>query len=141
MSHCVRFKASIPLVHVEGAEWMQNASNGKQRAFAGMGQGAGDDDDDGHAAGTNFVTHDQAQEISELVDACRGIDGFNERAFWQWVAATCPQEVPAARYGDEEAALRCYERAEMVTDMIRQLQEVWEMANSSDEPRARKDGA
>ena len=64
------------------------------------------DDDDGHAAGTTFVTHDQANEISALVDACRGIDGFNEPALWKWAGATCAQEVPASRFADVIAALR-----------------------------------
>jgi hypothetical protein len=35
-----------------------------------------------------------------------------------------------SQYGDEEAALRCHERAEMVTDMIGQLREGWGMANA-----------
>jgi len=40
-----------------------------------------------------------------------------------------------SQYGDEEAALRCHERAAMVTDMIAQLREVWGMANVKDELR------
>ena len=64
------------------------------------------DDDDGHAAGTEFVTHDQAQEISQLVDAARGVAGFNEAAFWKWVAVAAPQDIPANRYGDVVAALK-----------------------------------
>ena len=64
------------------------------------------DDDDGHAAGTTFVTHDQANEIAELVDACRGIDGFNEPALWKWAGATCAQEVAANRYTDVMGALK-----------------------------------
>ena len=64
------------------------------------------DDDDGHAAGTTFVTHDQANEIAELVDVCRGLDGFNEPALWKWAGATCAQEVPANRFADVIGALK-----------------------------------
>jgi hypothetical protein len=64
------------------------------------------DDDDGHKAGTVFVTHDQAQQIDQLVDAARGIPGFNENVFWTWAAATCPQEVAANRFGDVIAQLQ-----------------------------------
>lgn len=64
------------------------------------------DDDDGHRAGTQFVTHEQAQEITGLVDACRGITGFNEKSFWQWVGAEVAQEIPASRFADVIAMLK-----------------------------------
>jgi hypothetical protein len=64
------------------------------------------DDDDGHKACTQFVTHDQAQEIGQLVDACRGIAGFNEAAFWKWIGVEHAQDVPANRYADVIRALK-----------------------------------
>jgi hypothetical protein len=64
------------------------------------------DEDDGHKAGAQFVTVEQAGEIGDLIDACRGVAGFNERAFWGWAGATCAQEVQANRYTDVVAALR-----------------------------------
>jgi len=90
------------------AQQMGSASTyAKRYAFcAALGIVTGDDDD-GNKAGTQFVTHDQAQEIAGLIDACRGIATFNEKTFWAWVgAATCPQEIPAARYGDVIAMLK-----------------------------------
>lgn len=72
-----------------------------------LGIVTGDDlDDDGHAAGTHFVTAEQAREITDLLQACRGIDGFNEKAFWGWAGATVPQEIAANRYGDVVARLK-----------------------------------
>ncbi len=64
------------------------------------------DDDDGHKAGTQFVTHDEARAIADTIDAARGVPGFNEKAFWGWVGAESAQEVPANRYGDVMAALK-----------------------------------
>lgn len=60
------------------------------------------DDDDGHAAGTQFVTHDQARAIEDLVEACRGVGDFSQKeaAFWKWSGATCAQEIAANRYDD-----------------------------------------
>jgi hypothetical protein len=63
------------------------------------------DDDDGHAAGTQFVTGDEARQISDLVSACRGLADFNEATFWKWAGATAPQEVASNRVGDVIAAL------------------------------------
>ena len=53
-----------------------------------------------------FVTHDQAQEIAQLVDACRGINDFKEAVFWKWAGCENPQDVPANRYGDVIRALK-----------------------------------
>lgn len=64
------------------------------------------DDDDGHKAGAVFVTHDQAREISDLLDACRGLGSFNEKAFWGWAGAEVAQEIHANRFADVAARLR-----------------------------------
>ena len=64
------------------------------------------DDDDGHAAGTQFVTFDQAEQINELIQACRGLADFNEAAFWAWAKATAATEIEASRFGDAVAALK-----------------------------------
>ena len=66
------------------------------------------DDDDGHRAGTQYVTHDQAQAVAELIDAARGVNGFAEDTFWKWVGVESkqPQDIPAGRFLDVCAALR-----------------------------------
>lgn len=65
------------------------------------------DDDDGHAAGTQFLTFDQAQELGELLDACRGIADFKEDVFWKWVGveSKTTAEIPANRFADAKTAL------------------------------------
>jgi len=64
------------------------------------------DDDDGHRAGTLFVTHDQAVQIDELVQACRGLADFNEPVFWKWAKAESATEIEAARFGDVVKSLK-----------------------------------
>lgn len=64
------------------------------------------DDDDGHAAGGALVTAAQAEEINTLVDAARGVNGFNEKAFWGWVGTDDSALIPANRYADVIAALK-----------------------------------
>jgi len=64
------------------------------------------DDDDGHKAGNVFVTHDQAQQLSVMIDACRGLSDFNEKAFWGWAGASTPQEIAANRYEQVKAKLQ-----------------------------------
>lgn len=82
------------------------SSYAKRYATCGaLGVVTGEDDDDGHAAGTQYVTHDQAQEIAQLVDACRGIADFNEKAFRKWIGVENPQDVPANRFNDVRDAL------------------------------------
>lgn len=109
--HGEKLVQDIPLPEkVPGQNLAQQAGSASTYAkryalTAALGIVTGDDDDT-HAAGTTFVTHDQANEISELVDACRGIDGFNEPALWKWAGATCAQEVAANRYADVIGALR-----------------------------------
>ena len=109
--HGEKLVQDIPLPEkVQGQNLAQQAGSASTYAkryalTAALGIVTGDDDD-GHLAGVAFVTHDQANEISELVDACRGIDGFNEPALWKWAGATCAQEVPANRFGDVIGALK-----------------------------------
>jgi len=64
------------------------------------------DDDDGHAAGGNLVTTEQIEEIRLLVDAARGIDGFNEKAFFGWLGTDDLAMVTADRVPDVCAALK-----------------------------------
>lgn len=64
------------------------------------------DDDDGHAAGGNLVTADQAQELRELVDAARGVDGFNEKAFYGYAGTDDLGALPQARFEDVRKALK-----------------------------------
>jgi hypothetical protein len=91
------------------AQQMGSASTyAKRYAFcAALGIVTGDDDD-GHGAGTQYVTKEQAGEIGLKLDACRGLAGFNEDAFWRWVGcnATAPKDVPAVRCADVIAFLK-----------------------------------
>lgn len=109
--HGERLVQDIPLPEIirgqNRAQQMGSASTYARRyaLCAALGIVTGDDDD-GHNAGTTFVTHDQAQEILGLVDACRGIADFNEAVFWKWAGATCAQEVESGRLNDVLAALK-----------------------------------
>lgn len=89
------------------AQQMGSASTyAKRYAFcSALGIVTGDDDD-GHKAGGGFVTHDEAQEISELLDACRRLSDFNEKAFWGWIGAECAQEIQADRRTQAVMALK-----------------------------------
>lgn len=64
------------------------------------------DDDDGHAAGGNLVTADQADELKQLVDAARGVDGFNEKAFYGYAGTDDLGALPRARFEDVRKALK-----------------------------------
>jgi hypothetical protein len=64
------------------------------------------DDDDGHAAGGALVTADQADELRALVDAARGVDGFNEKAFYGYAGTDDLGLIPAARFEDLRKALK-----------------------------------
>jgi hypothetical protein len=65
------------------------------------------DDDDGHKAGLVFVNFDQAQELGELLDTCRGLNDFSEEKFWAWlkVESKSTADIPADRYADARSAL------------------------------------
>jgi hypothetical protein len=58
------------------------------------------DDDDGHNAGSVFISMTQSAIISEKVDACRGLDNFNEPKFWEWIGASESEMIHASRYAD-----------------------------------------
>jgi hypothetical protein len=108
--HGEALRYDVPLPELirgqNAAQQMGSASTYAKRyaLCAALGIVTGDDDD-GHAAGTTFVTHDQAQEIAGLVDACRGLPAFNEAAFWGVAGATTAQEIAANRYEQVRGAL------------------------------------
>jgi hypothetical protein len=64
------------------------------------------EDDDGHAAGGALVTTEQIAQLRDLVDAARGVDGFNERAFYGWLGTDDLAMLPVARMPDVVAALK-----------------------------------
>jgi hypothetical protein len=109
--HGERLTQDIPMPElIKGQNKAQQAGSASTYAkryamCAALGIVTGDDDD-GHKAGTQFVTHDQAQEIAQLVDACRGLAGFDEKKLWQWVGVEHPQDIPANRFADVVAMLR-----------------------------------
>ncbi len=63
------------------------------------------DDDNGENAGALFVTEEQARAVSDKIDACRGLDSFDEKTFWKWCQASCAEELRANRFNDVMAAL------------------------------------
>ena len=64
------------------------------------------DDDDGHRAGTQFVTYEQATQIRDLIETAKGVADFDESKFWKWIAAESATEISAARFPDAVAALK-----------------------------------
>lgn len=77
------------------------ATYAKRYALCGaLGIVTGDEDDDGHAAGTRYVTDEQAAELDDLFQACQGLDGFKVQAFWQWAGAQTAAGIAANRYAD-----------------------------------------
>lgn len=77
-------------------------SYAKRYALCGaLGIVTGEDlDDDGHAAGTRFVTMAQADEILDLFEACKGLDSFNQEAFFKYIGTDKVEEIPAERFSD-----------------------------------------
>lgn len=63
------------------------------------------DDDDGHAAGAQFVTYQQAEELEMLMQTCRGIAGFDEAKFWAWAQAERTADIIADKYVQAKQAL------------------------------------
>lgn len=111
--HGERLVQDIPLPElIKGqnrAQQMGSASTYARRyaLCASLGIVTGDDlDDDGNKAGVSFVSLEQADELDTLIQACRGIDGFREPAFWGWIGATMAKEIPANRYADAKAMLQ-----------------------------------
>jgi len=108
--HGERIVQDIPLPElIKGqnhAQQMGSASTYAKRyaLCAALGIVTGDDDD-GHNAGSSFVTLTQAAIISEKVDACRGLDNFNNDAFWKWIGASNSEMIQANRYNDAIAML------------------------------------
>lgn len=91
------------------AQQMGSAQTYAQRyALCGaLGIVTGDDlDDDGHRAGSRFVTAEQARTVAELLDACRGLPDFKEPVFWKWAGATSAQDITANRFADIVAKLK-----------------------------------
>lgn len=44
------------------------------------------------------VTSEQAARLDELLAAARGVNGFNEAAFWKWADCSKAEELEAAKY-------------------------------------------
>jgi len=109
--HGERLAMDIPVPElIKGqnkAQQMGSASTYAKRyaMTAALGIVTGDDDD-GHAAGSAFVTREQAQQITDLIDTCRGVTGFNETAFTKWVGVDFISDIPASRFADVVAALK-----------------------------------
>ena len=55
---------------------------------------------DGHAAGGELITAEQVDALRERFDAARGLQDFNEGAFWKFVGSTDLGALPAHRYAD-----------------------------------------
>lgn len=64
------------------------------------------EDDDGHKAGTEFVSYAQATELEDLIAAARGVPTFEEAKFWAWAEAKSAGEIPAAKFAMAKASLQ-----------------------------------
>ena len=109
--HGERLTQDIPMPElIKGqnkAQQMGSAATYARRyaLTAALGLVSGDDDD-GHAAGGALVTTEQIEEIRLLVDAAKGIDSFNVKAFYGWLGTDDLAMLPAARFADVCAALK-----------------------------------
>lgn len=88
------------------AQQMGSASTYARRyaLCAALGIVTGEDND------ANFlIDPDEAREIDDLLDACRGIDSFNEAKFWEWLArdgsVKQSADIPVTRLADVLAML------------------------------------
>jgi hypothetical protein len=67
------------------------------------------EDDDGEGAGREVIDKNESDEIADLIEACRGLDTFDEGAFNAWMVKTAgtsdPKKVPVNRLADVLAAL------------------------------------
>jgi hypothetical protein len=91
------------------AQQMGSARTYAQRyAFtSALGVVTGDDaDDDGNGAGFAFVSPEQAKQISGVLDAARGLAGWDETAFWNFAGATKVSEIKAGRFDEVLNALK-----------------------------------
>lgn len=101
--HSMRLVRDIPLPEIirgqNKAQQAGSASSYAQRyALCGALGIVTGEDDDANAAGTQFVTYQQAEELDQLIQACRGINGFDEAKFWTWAEAKVAGEIPADKY-------------------------------------------
>lgn len=109
--HGERLVRDVPMPElIKGQNRAQQAGSASTYAqrygiSAALGLVTGDDDD-GHAAGGALVTAEQVNEIRDLVDAARGVNGFNEKAFWGWLGTDDAAMIPAQRFADVRAALK-----------------------------------
>lgn len=109
--HGEKLVQDIPLPELikgqNAAQQMGSASTYARRyaLCAALGIVTGDDDD-GHAAGQVFVTPEQAREVADLVEACKGLTSFNAKAFWGWVGAERAQDILASRHAEVVASLK-----------------------------------
>jgi hypothetical protein len=109
--HGERLVQDIPMPEIikgqNKAQQMGSASTYARRyaMCAALGIVTGDDDD-GHSAATTLIDPDEVREINDLLDACRGLAGFNEKAFWGWVGVQAADQIPVARLADVLAMLK-----------------------------------
>ena len=52
------------------------------------------------------VSGEQAAKLEELIAACRGVNGFDEAAFWKWANASNTSEIEAVKYEKAVASLQ-----------------------------------
>lgn len=66
-----------------------------------LGVVTGDDfDDDGNGGVKQVIDGKEQKEILALVDACRGLSGFNEEVFWRFVGSKDLGKLPVSRLPD-----------------------------------------
>lgn len=108
--HGEALRYDVPLPELirgqNAAQQMGSASTYAKRyaMCAALGIVTGDDDD-GHKAGTQYITADQSVEITDMIEAAKGLATFNEKAFWGFAGATSAGEIAANRYAQVKQAL------------------------------------
>lgn len=111
--HGERLVQDLPVPEIKGANKAQQVGSASTYAkryamCSALGIVTGDDDDDGNAAASKFLTKEQADTISELIQACRGLSSFDEPKFWDYVKvdSKSANDIMADKYASVEAMLR-----------------------------------
>lgn len=74
---------------------------------AALGIVTGEDDDADSLSPNGLCVDDaQAREIEDLLAAARGVDGFNEKAFWAWLGCDKVREIYARQHAGAVQALK-----------------------------------
>lgn len=97
--HGERLVQDLPVPEIKGANKAQQVGSASTYAkryamCSALGIVTGDDDD-GNGAASKFLSDEQADEIDQLIQACRGLKDFDEKVFWAYTGATTVAAIKA----------------------------------------------